>query len=113
MCVDYYALFSGLLRRQIKPSLFWWSSIFPVGTVVTALSGLGGELDSKAYRVCAIILFVFLFLIYVVNAIMTVPLTLNGKFLGLDHGFEHGFHREFERLRKLERQIQHQKEVKV
>jgi tellurite resistance protein TehA-like permease len=107
MCVDYYALFSGLVRRQIKPSLFWWSSIFPVGTVVTALSGLGGELDSKAYRVCAIILFVFLFAIYVVNAIMTVPLTLNGQFLGLDHGFEHGFHREFERLRTLERRVQH------
>lgn len=97
MCIAYYALVSGFLRRQIKPSLFWWSSIFPVATVVTALTGLGVAMDSAAFRICACILFVVLVLIYVANTIMTVPMTLSGKFLGL----EHGFHHEYSRLEKL------------
>lgn len=99
MCVDYYALVSGLARRQIHPSLFWWSAIFPVGTVVTALAGLGAATDSPAFRVCAVILFTLLVLIYVVNAVVTVPMTLSGRFLGL----EHGFHREYTRLNRLQK----------
>jgi tellurite resistance protein TehA-like permease len=98
MLVDYYALVSGFIRREIKPSLFWWSSIFPVGTVVTALSGLGNAMDSVAFKVCACILLGVLVVIYLVNAVMTVPMTLSGKFLGL----EHGFHHEFKRLEKWE-----------
>ncbi|KPI36519.1 Sulfite efflux pump SSU1 [Cyphellophora attinorum] len=84
MCVDYYALVTGLIRRKIHPSLFWWSSIFPVGTVVTALSGLGKDLDSPAFKICSIILFVFLLCIYFVNWGFTVPMTWSGKFLGLE-----------------------------
>jgi tellurite resistance protein TehA-like permease len=97
MFIAYYALVSGFLRRQIKPSLFWWSSIFPVATVVTALTGLGFAMDSTAFRICACILFVALVLIYIANSIMTVTMTLSGKFLGL----EHGFHHEYSRLQKL------------
>jgi hypothetical protein len=36
-CIDYYAIIGDLASGQIHPSLFWWSTIFPVGTVVTAL----------------------------------------------------------------------------
>jgi len=98
MCVDYYAIINGLVRRKIKPSLFWWSTIFPAGTVVTALAGLGGATDSAAFRICACILFTVLVLIYVVNTIFTVPMTLSGRFLGL----EHGFHHEYARMEKIE-----------
>lgn len=83
MSVAYYAIIEGLIQRRIHPSLFWWSSIFPVGTVVTAMSSLGKDLDSPAFRVLAIILFTFLFLIYLVNASFTIPMTLSGELLGL------------------------------
>jgi tellurite resistance protein TehA-like permease len=83
MCVDYYAIVEGFIARDIHPSLFWWSSIFPVGTVVTALMSLGASMNSPAFRVLAVILFTFLFCIYVVNACFTVPMTLSGELLGL------------------------------
>lgn len=103
MCVDYYALIEGVFRRTIPASLFWWSSIFPVGTVVTALAGLGTALDSNAFRTCAVILFVVLVIIYVANWIMTIPMTLNGKWLGVEFGGKgrmHGLHRERKRVEK-------------
>ena len=83
MCIDYYAIIEGLLSRQIHPSLFWWSTIFPVGTVVTALAGLGIAMDSPAFRISAVILFAFLFCIYVVNASFTIPMALSGELFGL------------------------------
>ena len=83
MCVDYYAIIEGLCRRDIHPSLFWWSTIFPVGTVVTALTSLGNAMDSPAFRILAIILFTFLFCMYIVNATFTIPMTLSGELLGL------------------------------
>ena len=83
MCIDYYAIVEGLISGEIHPSLFWWSTIFPVGTVVTALSDLGASMDSPAFRICAIILFVFLFCIYLVNASFTIPMALSGELFGL------------------------------
>ena len=102
MIVDYYAFISGVLRRQIKVSLFWWSSIFPVGTVVTALSGLAVELDSVAFKICAIVLFMVLLLLYIVNTLFTIPLTISGKLLGIEHGFEHSLQHEHHRIKKWE-----------
>lgn len=83
LCIDYYAIVEGLIHHKIHPSLFWWSTIFPVGAFVTALIGIATALDSPAVRVIAIILFVFIICVYLFNATFTIPMTLNGEFLGL------------------------------
>ena len=88
MCVDYYAIAEGLIHHKIHPSLFWWSSIFPVGTVVTAFAGLGDALDSPAMKVVSVIIFVFLLVIYFINASFTIPMTLSGELLGLPKKFD-------------------------
>lgn len=88
MCVDYYAIIEGLFYHKIHVSLFWWSSIFPVGTVVTAFAGLGAAMDSPAMKVVSVIIFTFLVCIYFFNASFTIPMTLSGELLGLPKRFD-------------------------
>jgi tellurite resistance protein TehA-like permease len=88
MCVDYFAIVEGLFYHRIHPSLFWWSSIFPVGTVVTAFAGLGAAMDSPAMKVVSVIIFTFLLVIYFINASFTIPMTLSGELLGLPKRFD-------------------------
>jgi tellurite resistance protein TehA-like permease len=83
MIVSYYAIIEGLVRHTIHPSLFWWSTIFPVGTVVAAFASLGKDLDSPAFKIISVIIFIFLVSIYIVDACFTIPMTLSGEFLGL------------------------------
>ena len=81
--VDFYALIEGFVKRKIHPSLFWWSSIFPLATVATALTTLGNDMESSAFKIMAVVLFVYLTCVYFLNAVFTVPMTLSGELFGL------------------------------
>lgn len=54
-----------------------------MGTVVTAFTSLGNDMDSPAFKILAIIVFCFLFCVYLLNASFTIPMTLSGELLGL------------------------------
>ncbi|MBL0885967.1 TDT family transporter [Myceligenerans indicum] len=62
-------------------SLTWWSFTFPVGTVVTGLSGLADVTGLLAYRVAAGTLFALLVLAWAVVLARTVAGTWSGRLL--------------------------------
>jgi len=92
ICVAYFAIINGLWHKSIPPSMVWWSTIFPMGTVVTAFLTLSTEMDSSAFRGLTAGLLVFLLINYFINAAFTIPMTFSGKMFGIrrTHPFLHG-----------------------
>jgi tellurite resistance protein TehA-like permease len=76
-----FALFWGALavactvraaRAGLPFSLTWWSFTFPVGTVVTGLSGLAARTGSRAVEVLAMVLYAVLVAAWLVVAVRTL-----------------------------------------
>lgn len=71
-------------REGMPFALTWWSFTFPVGTVVTGVSGLADATDSAALEVVAVALFVFLLTAWIVVALRTLRGVRSGELLPLD-----------------------------
>jgi len=75
------ALTVRTLRERLPFSLTWWSFTFPVGTCVTAASGLAVRTGADLFRSIAVGLFLFLVLAWVTVALRTMLGTWNGRLL--------------------------------
>ena len=97
ICLAYFAMFQALLQRRLHFGLVWWSAIFPMGTVATALEDLGVAMDSSAFKVLACIVLVWLLLFFFGNTLFTIPMILSGRMHGWKHfhprGQKHDGHR--------------------
>lgn len=83
MSISYFAIAKGLWTRKVHSGLFWWSSIFPVSTVVTSLAAFGQVANSPSFKFVAVVIFIFLSCIYLANSCLTIRLLWSGEFLGL------------------------------
>lgn len=90
ICLSYFAIAEALVQRKLHLGLIWWSTIFPMGTMATALISLSHELDSCVFRGLAATLLVWLVLIYIFNACFTIPMTFSGRLLGVPRRNKHG-----------------------
>lgn len=67
-------------RQGLPFTLTWWSFIFPVGTVVTGLTGLSVHTHLSVFTVSAVVLFVLLVLAWILVTIKTIQGSLfSGK----------------------------------
>jgi tellurite resistance protein TehA-like permease len=76
-----YAILSSVLQRTATWSPAWYSTIFPVGTLNSALTLLSEEMDSPSFRVCSTGLFILLSLNLLINLGFTVRGVVKGQVL--------------------------------
>lgn len=75
------AILEGAFRREISWSMMWWSTIFPLGTMNTAMLVYAVEMDSPAWRVLTAGLLVLLVVNYLVNCGYTIYNVMWGTLL--------------------------------
>ncbi|KAF1989368.1 hypothetical protein K402DRAFT_390945 [Aulographum hederae CBS 113979] len=76
------ALLEAAFKGQFKQfTLFWWSTIFPMGTMCTSFLLLGTEMDSPTFRVLATGLFLLLLVDYFVCWGFTIKGVWRGELL--------------------------------
>ena len=79
----FFALGEGLVKRQIPLGLIWWSTIFPLGTVVTCMTALATEMNSPTWKVLCAIVTIFMFILYFFNMAFTIPYIITGRARGV------------------------------
>jgi C4-dicarboxylate transporter/malic acid transport protein len=75
------ALTLRAVRRGLPFTLTWWSSIFPVGTVVTGTSDLALVSGSDLFRAAAVLFFTGLVVAWLAVAVRTAAGTWSGRLL--------------------------------
>lgn len=76
------AIFDGAFKRQLKYSMLWWGTIFPVATVNTAWISLSMVMDSPTFRALSSIFLLTLLIVYFGNWFFTIYHLATGKVLG-------------------------------
>lgn len=76
------AVVDGAIKGQLKYSMLWWGTIFPVATVNTAWIAFAMDMDSPAFRTLASIFLLALLIVYFGNWFFTVYHLSTGKTLG-------------------------------
>ncbi|KAJ9618651.1 hypothetical protein H2203_008853 [Taxawa tesnikishii (nom. ined.)] len=69
--VAWYIVIEAMLHK-LPFNLTWWSMIFPMGVLTTALINLSVAMDSPAFRGLSTALLLFLLIIYFYNLVMTL-----------------------------------------
>ncbi|KAI9695317.1 MAG: hypothetical protein M1820_008724 [Bogoriella megaspora] len=71
--VALFGIFEAAFKLQFKTySMTWYATIFPIGTLNTALLYLGVELDSPTFRVLTVALYMALLISFLVNLVFTI-----------------------------------------
>lgn len=76
------AVIDGAIKGQLKYSMLWWGTIFPVATVNTAWISLSMVMDSPTFRALSSIFLLALLILYFANWFFTVYHLATGKVLG-------------------------------
>ncbi|EMD00607.1 hypothetical protein BAUCODRAFT_28950 [Baudoinia panamericana UAMH 10762] len=76
-----YTIVETCLKRQMKYSMFWWGTIFPMATVNTAFIMFANEMDSAAFRGLSAALLIVLLVDYFINWGFTLRDIFLGKLL--------------------------------
>lgn len=73
------ALTVRTMRRGMPFALTWWSLTFPVGTFVTGTSQLAAHTGLPAFRVAAVVAYVFLLCTWALVAVRTLRGSVGGS----------------------------------
>ena len=76
-----YGIMDAVFRRQSKWTPAWYATVFPTGTMNSAMILFSEQFDSPAFRVIATGLLIILSIITIGNAFYTVMRTVQGKIL--------------------------------
>lgn len=66
LVISLAAICEGIVKREIGWSMTFWSTIFPMGTMNTAMLLFAGAMDSPAWRVLTTALLIILVIDYLV-----------------------------------------------
>jgi tellurite resistance protein TehA-like permease len=120
--VSWYIVIESLVKKNLPFGMTWWSLIFPIGKLVTALSAreplltepgvfttallnLSNSLNSDAFRGLTAALLIFLFIVYFVNWGGTIWRISQGVALGIPQQREEEDEQAREKKEKMDRYV--------
>jgi len=79
--VALFAVVEGAFKKQLTYSMMWWSTIFPLATLVTAWEVLATEMNSPTFKVLATALVIIIVISYFMNWAFTIVHLFKGTLI--------------------------------